>query len=321
MRIKMILAVAAAAFAGGALASNFPNKPVRLIVPYAAGGSTDLIARTAARLMERSLQVPVVVENKPGANTIVAARLVAGSPADGYTVLVAGTASTNVNHLLYKNSGYDIERDLVPVGMLSRMPYAVFVNPKLGVSTPGELKSLAKSAGKDLSYATAGNGNPMHLAALMFEAQAGSKMVQIPYQGSAPALNALVSGDVQLSFDVLGTALPFVEAGRIKLLAVATSKRIGQVPSTPTMLESGFADFVVETGFALMVPSSTPGAAVAKLNAALNEALRSSDYADAVEKQILVPYPPMSVSEAKEEMRREREKWGRVIKTNSIILD
>lgn len=321
MRIQMMLAAVAAAFPGAVFASDYPSKPIKLIVPYAAGGSTDLIARTTARLMERTLRVPVVVETKAGANTIVAARFVSGSAGDGYTVLVAGTASTNINHFLYKKPGYDIERDLIPVGMLSRMPYAALANPNLGVSTPAELKTLVKQSGQNLSYATAGNGNPMHLAALMFESQTGAKMVQIPYQGSAPAMNALMSGEVQISFDVLGTALPFVEAGRIKLIAVATSKRIEQAPSTPTMVESGFDDFVVETGFALMVPSATPEPIVTRLNTAVNAALASSEYAEAVKKQTLVPYRPMSVNEARGEMRREREKWGRIIKSNSITLD
>lgn len=302
-------------------ASDFPNRPITLVVPYAAGGATDLISRTAARLLERELGKPVVVQNKPGANTIVAAQHVASSAPDGYTLVVAGTSSTNVNHYLYKTLPYDIEKDLVPVGMLSRMPYAMLVNSKLDVSTPKELADLAKKQDSQFNYATAGNGNPMHLAALMFELQTGTKMVSVPYKGSAPALIALISHDVQISFDILGTALPYVESGKIKILAVATKERIGSLKNIPTMQESGFTDFVVESGFVVMAPIGTPDDALNKLNAAFNSMLRSPGYREAIESQALIPYQPMTLKEAKEELIREREKWGQIIKTNNITLD
>lgn len=314
-------ALIAASLTTTALSAEFPSQPIRLVVPYAAGGSTDLISRTAGRLLEKALKVPVVIENKPGANTIVAARHVAMSTPNGYTLMVAGTASTNVNHFLYKQLPYDIERDFVPVGMLSRMPYAVLVNPKSGVSTATELAELARKTGKGLNYGTAGNGNPMHLAALMFEAQSHVKMVQVPYQGSAPALNALIADEVQVTFDVLGTALPFVKAGRIKLLAVTTESRVEQTPTTPTMVESGFKDYVVETGFAVLAPSGTPQDVVERLNRAFNAMLSAPEYKEAVRQQTLVEYLPMSVEEMKGELRREREKWGNIIQTNGIKLD
>lgn len=320
-RIRAPLAALTATLAFAVYGAEFPSKPIRIVVPYAAGGSTDQISRIAGKLLEKALNVPVVIENKPGANTIVAARYVATSAPDGYTLMVAGTASTNVNYLLYKNLPYDMERDFVPVGMLSRMPYAVLVNPRLGVSSPKELAEIARSKGGGLNYGTAGNGNPMHMAALMFETQANAKMVQIPYQGSAPALNALISGDVQVTFDVLGTALPFVEAGRIKLLAVATKNRVEQTKGTPTMIESGFKDYVMETGFVVVAPSATPRDVVEKLNGAFNAILDAPEYRKALEQQTLIAYKKMSVEEAREELRKERDKWGRVIKTYGISLD
>ena len=313
-----LLLAASVTSAGAAV---FPDRPLKLVVPYAPGGSTDLVSRTAAKILESVLNVPVVVENRPGANTIVAAKTVAASPADGYTLLVAGTASTNVNHLLYQQLPYDIDRDFTPVGMLSRMPYAVFVNPGLGVDSPAQLAQRARDQPGGLNYGPAGNGNPMHMAALMFAAGTAATLVQVPYQGSAPALNALIAGEVDVTFDVLGTALPFVESGRIKLLAVATKERIERVPHVPTMIESGLEDYVVETGFAVLAPAATPAATIERLNEALNEVLESPEFKEAIRRQTLIGYPRMSVAQTQRELLREREKWGRLIKAHQITLD
>ena len=249
--MKLLLAVL---FAGHALAQSYPAKPIRLVVGFAPGGAADFVARTLQEPMQRALGQPLVIDNKPGAGSSIAAEHVAKSPPDGYTVLIASPSSILVNPLLNPQLGYNAFRDLAPVTKVSSSPLVVAVNTGAGVGTLAELIAYAKKHPGKLNFASSGSGSAPHLAAVLFQRVAGVDIVHVPYKGGAPAVQSVLAGDTQLSFATPPSVLPLVQAGRLKALAVTSRERTPLVPGVPGMAEAGSPTMRSRSGTASSCP-------------------------------------------------------------------
>lgn len=258
-----------------ALAQPFPSRPVRLVVGFAPGGAADFVARTLQDPLSRTLGQPIVVDNRPGAGSSIAAEHVAKSAADGYTVLIASPSSILVNPLLSPNNPFQPLRELVPVAKVTSSPLVVAVNPAVGVGSLGELIELAKKNPGKLNYATSGNGSAPHLAAVLFRRLAGVDIVHVPFKGGAPAVQSVLAGDTQLSFATPPSVLPLVQAGRLRALAVTSRERTPLVPGVPGMAEAGLPEYEISFWYGFFVPAGTPAEPVRKLYAAATEALRA----------------------------------------------
>jgi tripartite-type tricarboxylate transporter receptor subunit TctC len=232
MNLPLLAALPAAA------QQSFPNRPLRLVVPYAPGGTADALARALAEHMRKFLGQPVVVDNKPGANTAIGAQMVATAAADGYSLLLATGSTMVTNPLMYAKLGYD-PRDLTPVGMVAVAPLVVEVHPDVPAKDLAELIRLARAKPGRLNYASTGAGSVIHLASLLLESQAGVQLTHIPFKGSSPALAAVLSGEVEVFLDSIGSSMPLIKAGKLRALAVTTPKRLKVLPNVPTVAESG----------------------------------------------------------------------------------
>jgi len=313
--------IAALAFASAPLQA-YPDKPVKLVVPYPPGGATDIVGRLLAEQLRKDLGQPVIVENKPGANTAIGAAQVAAAPADGYTILLASSASLVLNPLLYRKLAYDPERDLTPVARLAGAPLVMVVNPTVvSAKTLGEFVSYAKSRPVSLSYASVGIGNPIHLATEKFKTESGVDLLHVPYNGSAPALLALMSGDVQVFFDVVSTSLPHIRSGKLRALGVTTRERMKVLPDVPTIAESGYPGYEAAAWYAIAVPKKTPPEVVAQLNASINKILADRAFRDQLENLGLVVYAPNTLREFAEFIAKEHVAWQKLIKDKQISLD
>ena len=246
-------------------AANFPNRAIKILVPFAPGGSSDLLARLVAQRMTATWGQPVIVENKPGAGATLGADQVAKAPPDGYTLLLAATHHTIAQNV-FKNLPYDIGRDFAPVSVIALIPNMVVINAKIPANTIQEFVALAKAQPGKLNYGSAGAGTAHHLIGEMFNLQAQTNIVHIPYKGSAPAISDLVSGQVQLMFDTITAGLPQVTAGKTRALAVTTAKRSSALPDVPTLNETILPGFDVGTWFGLLAPAKTPSDIVNKLS-------------------------------------------------------
>jgi tripartite-type tricarboxylate transporter receptor subunit TctC len=312
-------AAAAPGPAGGAAAA-WPTRPLRLVVPYAPGGATDQLARALAERLGPALGQPVVVENRPGGNTIVGAQAVAKSAPDGYTLFMGSSASLALNRLLYEKLPYDPKQDLVGISMLARTALVMVVNPSVPATTVAEFATLAKARPGAFSYASVGNGNPLHLAGELFDAMAGVQTTHVPFNGSAPALTALLGGHVQLMYDAILTATPHIRAGRLRALAVTGATRTPSLPELPTVAESGYPGYEAGIWFALVAPRGTPEAIVQRLNAETGRALRQPDLKSRFEGMALelVPGAPEEVQRLADQ---EVARWGRIIRDRNIRLE
>src|SRR5438046_1499045 len=273
-------------FASQALAQSYPSRPVKLVVGFAPGGAADFVARVFADPLSRALGAPIVVENKPGAGSSIAAESVAKAAPDGYTVLIASPSSILVNPLLNPNPGFQPLRDLAPVSKLSASPLVVAVNPGGGVSSLRELIDHAQKNPGELNFASSGNGAAPHLAAVLFQRLAGVEMVHVPYKGGGPAVQSVLAGETQLSFATPPSVLPLVNAGRLRALAVTSRERTPLVPGVPGMAEAGLPDYEISFWYGFFVPAGTPAEVVKRLfdatgvvlqNAELNRALAKEE--------------------------------------------
>ena len=295
--------------AGPALADDFPSRALRLIVPFPAGGGTDVISRLAAEHLSPRLGQPVVVMNKAGAAGGIASEFVAGEPADGHTILVAGQGQMFINKALGRKLGYDPEADFTFVGMLGAFPNILLVNPEvIPATTLAEFIRLAKDKPGTLSYGSNGVGSLAHLTTEVFAEAAGVKFLHVPYQGAAPQLADLLSG--RIGFTVVGPQgmLPHIKEGKLRPLAVTTGSRYPLLPEVPTMVEAGFAGLDAPVWFAAYVRTSTPPAAIDRLRRALDEVNKSPEYEAGLVKvgaQRMV-VPPEA---AKERLAAEKKMW------------
>lgn len=261
-----------------ALAQGYPSKTVRIIVPYSAGGLTDVIARSIAQELNKAWLQPVIVENRPGAGTIIAATYVAKASPDGYTILMASDPTLSINQYLYSKLAYDPVRDFAPVNLLVQIVNVLVASPNLGADTLQEFIVLARSKPGELTYGTIGRGTSVHIFTEDFSARAGVRLNHIPYNGEAGVLPALIAGQIDVAF--LGTrpTLPHIRSGKLKALAYAGARRAGALPNVPTFAESGVPGFEARTWFGLVVPSATPRPIIDKIAADISRIISMPEF-------------------------------------------
>jgi len=304
--------------AGSARADDYPNRPVKIIVPFAAGGTADAIPRLVGDWLSRKWGQPVVIENRTGAAGNIGADFVYHSDPDGYTLLSSPPPPLVINQNLYPKLGFDPAK-FEPVIVMAQVPNALIVNPKnLKASSVPELIDYLQQNPEKVTAATQGIGTTSHLTAELFQVMAKVKLRTIPYRGSAPALAGLLAGDVDLMFDNLGVSLPLVEAGNLKLLAVASGQRLPSLPEVPTIAET-LPGFEAVAWFAVTAPPKTPKNITDKINADVNEALRQPELQDRLKKLSAETFGG-SVDKMAKYMRDEVERWGNVIKAADIKL-
>ena len=318
-RIASWLAVLAASLAAGAVAAQqYPAKPIRIIVGFAPGGGSDFIARVIAQKLTERLGAQVIVENRPGAGSVLGSELAVKSPPDGYTLLLT-PASYTVNPSVYKLS-FDPLNDITPIVQLSRGPYVVAVHPSVPAKTLQELVALAKRDPDKLSYASSGNGSHVHVATEYLLYTAKIKITHVPYKGTGPALNDTIGGSVQLILGSVATALQHVKSGRLRALAVTTPKRIVAAPDVPTVGESGFPTYEVTNWHGLVGPKGLPKDIVGRLNKEVNEALTSKDVEKVLAGDGLEPAGGSAEGFASI-LKNEVARWGQVVKQAGVKVD
>ena len=300
--------------AGPAAAQRYPNRAMRIVVPFAPGGGTDVMARIIAQKLNEAWGQPVVVDNRTGAGGLIGADVVAKSTPDGYTYLL-GTTTTAINASLAVKPPYDMQRDLQPVAMLSFYPMAAVVQASSPVRSLQDLVALSHK--QSLTAGSGGNGTPQHLVLEMFKAATGAKILHVPYKGGSPALMALLGGQNDVVFSLWPECLPFVQSGKLRALAVTTQARLAQMPDLPTMAEAGFPS-VQATGWqGVMVRTGTPKALVAKINAQVNASWPLPDMKSKVVDQGFIPVS-MGVADSEKFVRADVERWAKVIRDGNI---
>jgi len=322
--LRQLGALSAAACAAGPLAALAQNdKPITIVVPYAPGGTTDMLGRLIAQQLGTALGRTVIVDNKPGAGTAIGASQVARSAPDGSTLLVATSTTLAINPWLYKKLSYDPAKDFAPVGLIGAVPLMVVVHPSVPARTLAELVALAKSKPEGLSYGSAGNGSPQHLGAEMFKFATGTAMTHVPYKGSALALTDLLGGQLQLMFTDIAPALQHVRSGKLRALAVTSKKRQPTFPDVPTVAESrlpGTADFEAVAWQSIVAPAGTPAPVVERLSQEIAKviaqpALRQKLESDGFEPGSSTP------AQLAAYIRSESERWGQVIRASGATVD
>ncbi|HYT98577.1 MAG TPA: tripartite tricarboxylate transporter substrate binding protein [Casimicrobiaceae bacterium] len=319
-RIARLLGVVAFALSTFAVAQTWPAKPIKWIVPFAPGGTTDILARTIGEKLTVALGQPVIVENKPGAGGGVGAEFTAKAPPDGYTIM-GGTISTHaINASLYKSLPYDPVKDFVPITLIVRLPNLLVVNPDIPAKNVTELITLLKANPGKYSFASSGNGTSQHLSGELFKSMAGVDMQHIPYKGSPPALQDVVGGQVAMTFDNITTAWPLAKGGKLRALAVTTAKRSAVAPDVPTLSESGLAGYEIGSWQGVFAPAGTPPAIVKRLNAEIVKIINMPDV-----KEKLIGLGAEPVGNTSEEfaalVKTEVVKWAEVVKKSGARID
>ena len=302
-------------------AAEYPARAIKLIVPYAAGGPTDVLGRMVGEYLSRDLKQPVVVENKAGAQGAIGAEAAARAEPDGYTLFFTAASIFVLNPLLYKKLPYDPERDFRMLALITDLPVIMEVNPSVPAKTVEEFVAYAKQNPGKLNFGSAGTGGTIHLAGEMFKQMAGVDMVHVAYKGAGPALTDLLSGNIQLMFDTLGTALPPVKGGLLRPLAVSSAQRIPDLPDVPTMAESGYPDYSVSVWYGVSAQSKLPDEVVRKITASLDKALSDEIFRALLEKVGFPPLRPRSQAEIDQFIATDRARWAGVIKALNISLD
>ena len=304
-------------------AEGYPNKPVRLIVPFPAAGTTDLLARAIAQKLSEALGQQFVVDNRPGAGGNIGSEIVARAAPDGYTLLMGTVGTHAINQSLYAKMPYDNVKDFVPVVLVAGVPNVLVVNPGVPVKSVADLVALAKEKPGMINFASSGNGTSIHLSGELFKTMTGTQITHVPYKGSSPALTDLLGGQVQIMFDNLPSSLPHIKSGKLRAVAVTSSKRAPALPELPTIAESGIpslAGFEASSWFGILAPAGTPRDIVLKINAEANKALQSSDM-----KEKLLSQGAEAVGNSPEffadYIRSETVKWAKVVKDSGAKVD
>jgi tripartite-type tricarboxylate transporter receptor subunit TctC len=316
-----LLALAAPLVAPSAAHADYPDHPIRLIVPYPPGGATDVIGRVAGQALGQELHQTVIVENRAGATGNIGAAAVAQAAPDGYTLLMGALTSHSINAALFGDKvPYDIQKSFSPVSMLGRVPLVFVVNPKVPAKNLQELIALAKSKPGQLTFASSGNGSPQHLAGELFKVAAGVDMLHVPYRGSGPAMTDLVGGQVLTMIETAPAAQPQIKAGTLRPLAAASAQRIPTLPDLPTASEAGLQGFEVSSMFGVLAPAGTPPAVVEKLNAAWKKAFSDDKVKAAMLQQgVIAEYTtPQGTAD---EIKKEIDKWTMVIQKANIKVE
>lgn len=302
--------------AGTQAAGNFPDKPIRMVVPYPPGGPTDLMARAAAHAMAKVSGQSVVLDNKAGASGMIGAEQVARSRPDGYTIL-ANASLHVINPHIYKEMSYDSFKDFVPVTQLAAVPLVLVVPKDSPVRTPRDLVELARSRGEGLNFASAGTASAQHLSGELFKELAGVRMQHIAYRGSAPALTDLVGGRLDLMFDSMPSAMSFINSGQLRAIAVTTPERVAVLPEVPTMAESGFPTFDTSTWYGIWAPAGTPDEVVQKLAELARQGLKDPEL---IKTYASLGARPVGTSpeEFAAYTRSEEQKWAKLIELANV---
>jgi tripartite-type tricarboxylate transporter receptor subunit TctC len=308
-------------FAAQAFAQSYPSKPVRLVVGFAPGGAADFVARAFQEPLGRALGQPIVVDNRPGAGSSIAAEHVAKSAPDGYTFLIASPSSILVNPLISPKAGFQPLKDLVPVSKVSSSPLILAVNPGAGVSSVKELIALAKKNPGKLNFSTSGNGSAPHLSAVLFMRLAGVEMVHVPYKGGAPSVQSVLAGDTQLAFATPPSVLPMVQAGRLRALAVTSRNATPLVPGVPGMAEAGLPDYEISFWYGFFVPSGTPAEAVKKLFAATEHVLKLPEIAKTLAREGTETSSSVSSEDFGAFLVQDAKLWERLVRESGAKAD
>jgi tripartite-type tricarboxylate transporter receptor subunit TctC len=315
--MALVIAPLAAVAAQGQ--KDYPSKPVRLVVGYQAGGPTDVAARLLASRLQASTGQPFVVENKPGAGSNLASEMVANSAPDGYTLLFAAAPIT-MNGFLYKNLKWDVQKSFEPVSLVMSAPAVLAVAPGVQAKNLKDVIALAKKEPGQLTFGSTGNGGTPHLAGEMLKQRAGIDIIHVPYKGSSGVLQDLIAGHVSMSFLTSVSAMPFLKDAKVKPIAVASSKRLPQLPNVPTMAEAGLPDFEADSWNGLFAPKGTPPAIVAKLHAEVVKAIGNAEMREKLIDQgaVVVGNSP---AEFKAHIRQEVDHWAKLLQTITVKMD
>jgi len=309
-----------ALIAGAVVAQPWPSKPIKWVVPFAPGGTTDILARTIGEKLSVALGQPIIVENKPGAGGGVGAEQVAKSPPDGYTIM-GGTISTHaINASLYKNLPYDPVRDFAPITLIVRVPNMLVVNPDVPAKDVRELIALLKTNPGKYSFASSGNGTSQHLSGELFKVMTGVEMQHVPYRGSPPALADVVGGQVTMTFDNITTAWPLVKGGKLRALAVTTAKRSPIAPDVPTLAESGLAGYEIGSWQGVFAPAGVPAEIVKRFNAEIVRIINAPDIRQKLVDMGAEPAPNTS-EEFAAMVKAEVAKWADVVRKSGATVD
>lgn len=317
--VLVLFAVAAWPPAPSSVFAAYPEKIIRIVVPFAPGGGTDVIARTLAQEMSKDLGGSIIIENKPGAGTIVGTQAVAGSEPDGYTILM-GTFANAVNPSLYAKLPYDAQRDFAPVALVARSFNIVVVNSASPIKSIADLIAAAKADPDKLSYGTYGTGTSAHLAGELFKSMAGVNLTMVPYKGAAPAITDLLGGRIQVTFTTVASAAPLVAGGQLRALAVTLAERSPAFPDLPTVAEAGVPGYSAESWYGIYAPAKTPPAIIDRLNKSARAAVQSQAFQKlgANEGLVMIASEP---AELEHYVRAQEERWRKVIRDANIKIE
>jgi tripartite-type tricarboxylate transporter receptor subunit TctC len=304
----------------GAHAQDYPARPITLVVPYAAGGGNDVMARIVAERMSRSLGQQIVIENRGGAGGSIATRQIAKAAPDGYTLGLGGTGTLAINPTLYPNVGYDPRKDFAPVGLIATSALVVLVHPSVEARSIAELIALARRDPGKLNYASAGSGSGIHLGSELFATMAGIRLTHIPYKGSSPALTDLTGGHVAIYFSSLPPAISLVRDGKVRALAVTGPKRSPSFPDLPTVAEAALPGYEAVLHYGIVAPAGTPRPIIGRLNAALNAALAADDVRARIAADGAEPLPG-TPEDYLADIDREETKWSRIVRMSGAKVE
>lgn len=316
--LATLASVAVFGAAGPAMAQDYPNRVIKLIVPYPPGGATDVIGRVMAQKLSFALNQQVIVDNRAGAAGSIGAAVVAAATPDGYTLLMGAMTSHAISAVLYKKQvNYDMNKSFAPVAIVGTVPLVFVVNPSIKAATLAEFIALAKSKPGKLSFASAGNGSPQHLAGEMFQRMAGVQMLHVPYKGSGPAMTDLLGGQVDSMIETAPAAQAHIKGGKLRALAAASGQRVATLPDVPTATEAGLKGFEVSSMFGIAAPAGTPAPNITRLNVALKSILSMQDVKDSLLAQgVIATYT--TPEEATVALHNESAKWAKVIREGNI---
>jgi tripartite-type tricarboxylate transporter receptor subunit TctC len=318
--VNVIAGLLAAALAGSAQGQAFPSKPIKVVIPFVAGGSSDIVGRAIGSKFQEYLGQPAIVENRPGANGAIAAEFVAKADPDGYTILVGSIGVFSINNALFKDLRYNAVRDFAPITLAVTTPNILITRPDLPAGSMKELVGFAKKNPGRLSYCSSGTGSSDHLTGEVFKQGAGIFAVHVPYRGGAGCQTDIMGSQVDVSFQNMGAVTNYIKAGRMKALAVTAAARHPQLPNVPTTAEAGFPDLIVTSWQAVAAPAKTPREVVAKLNDAAVRALRSPEVRERMN-QIGFDVVAGTSEEFGQFMKAELDRWTRVVERGGIKPD
>ena len=314
-----LAALALASVAGAAHAQAWPSKPVSLVVPFPAGGTTDVLARALAERLSSAIGQPVIVENKPGAGATIGADHVAKAKADGHTLLI-GAVHHTIASSVYKKLPYDFQKGFEPVTVIAMVPNVLVVNARTPAKNVNELVALIKAKPAEASYGSNGNGTAQHLIGTQFQQQTGTRLQHIPYKGSGPLATDLLGGQILMSFDTITPVLPHIKAGKLRPLAVTTAKRSPALPDVPTLQEAGLKDFDIGTWFGVLAPVGTPKPVLDRLSAEATKIIQSPDFRKRMDDIGAQPVGN-SPAEMAAQIRSETDKFSLLVKAGNVTVE